>query len=354
MRLHRLLPVLVAGLTALGVVAAPAEAAGALAFAPTSLTFPSQDVGTTSAARTITATNSGDQSVFFNNVATTGNSLDFTIVTDDCIGTTLTPGASCAVSVTFSPVATGTRTANVVYTDNAANSPQSVPITGTGTGTNPPLTINDQFFSCSNGVCDIGAGHNVFINNFFTTTFQASGGTAPYTWSGQAPAGLTLRPSGLLLGAPTVLGSQTFTATVTDASGSQVTGTFSYTVTPQPAPSPPGCQTGRKLKEALSGSSFNGRTPSGTANADESKFSGCGGFSLLSVSVSNVNLPDGSQLWVSLDFNPVGEITISHQSGTMPTYNLGRFGVSRDQIRVFSSLPDAGAFQQILIGGAFS
>jgi hypothetical protein len=318
------------------------------------LTFPAQDVGTTSTAQTITATNSGDQSVFFNNVATTGNSLDFTIGTDDCIGTTLPPGASCSISVTFSPTATGTRTANVVYTDNAANSPQSVPLTGTGSGTNPPLAINDQFFSCSNGVCDIGAGHNVFINNFFTTTFQASGGTSPYTWSGQPPAGLTLRPSGLLLGAPTTLGTQTFTATVTDAAGSTATGTFSLTVTPPPAPSPSGCQTGGKLKEPLSGPSFNGVTPSGTANADETKFSGCGGFSTLSVSVNNVNLPDGTQIWVTLDFNPVGVITLSRHSGTMPTDNMGRFGVSRDQVRVYSSLPDTGAFQQILIGGSFS
>jgi hypothetical protein len=66
-------------------------------------------------------------------------------------------------------------------------------ISGTGTGTNPPLAIDSRFFSCANGVCDIGASHNVFVNNFFTTTFTASGGTAPYTWSGQVPAGLTLR-----------------------------------------------------------------------------------------------------------------------------------------------------------------
>src|SRR5439155_546937 len=36
----------------------------------------------------------------------------------------------------------------------------------------------------------------VFVNNFFSTSFLASGGTAPYTWSGQVPAGLTLRSSG--------------------------------------------------------------------------------------------------------------------------------------------------------------
>ena len=352
MRLLRLLPVLAVSVMAVGAMAAPAVAAAAVTFAPTSLTFASQDVGTTSAAQTITATNTGDQSLFFNNVA--ANTLDFTIVNDDCIGTTLPAGASCSISVTFSPQGTGTRTANVVYTDNAANSPQSVPLTGTGTGTNPPLAINDQFFTCANGVCDIGAGHNDFINNFFTTTFEATGGTAPYTWSGQPPAGLTLRPSGLLLGSPTSLGGpQTFTVTVTDATGATVTGTFSLTVNPAPAPSPPGCQTGRKLQEPLSGPSFNGQTPSGTANADETKFSGCGGFSTLSVSVKKVNLPDGTQIWVTLDFNPVGMITLRHGSGTMPTYNMGRFGVSMDAIRVYSSLPDISTFQQILIGGSF-
>jgi hypothetical protein len=46
-------------------------------------------------------------------------------------------------------------------------------------------------------------------------------------------------------------------------------------------------------------------------------------------------------------------ITLSHGSGTMPTYNMGRFGVSMDAVRVYSSLPDISTFQQILIGGSF-
>jgi Putative Ig domain/Abnormal spindle-like microcephaly-assoc'd, ASPM-SPD-2-Hydin len=351
MRFLRLLPVLAVSLAAVGAIAAPAEAAAAVTFTPTSLTFASQAVGTTSAPQTITATNSGDASLFFNNVA--ANTLDFTIVDDNCIGTTLPVGASCTISVTFSPTTTGTRTANVVYTDNAPNSPQTVPLTGTGSGTPPPLAINDQFFTCANGVCDIGAGSNVFVSNFFTTTFQATGGTAPYTWSGQPPAGLTLRPSGLLLGAPITLGTQTFTVTVTDAAGTKATGTFSLTVTGPPAPTPPGCQTGGKLKEPLSGPSFNGQTPSGTALADETQFSGCGGFSVLSVSVRDVNLPDGTRLWVTLDFKPVGTITLKGGSGSMTPYNMGDFGVSRDQIRVNSALPDVSPFQQILIGGSF-
>ena len=354
MRLLRLLPVLAVSLTAVGAIAAPARAAAAVTFTPTSLTFASQAIGTTSPPQTITATNSGDASLFFNNVALSGEALDFTIGTDDCIGTTLPAGASCTISVTFSPTTTGTRTADVVYTDNAPNSPQTVPLTGTGSGTPPPLAINDQFFTCTGGVCDIGAGSNVFVSNFFTTTFQATGGTAPYTWSGQPPAGLTLRPSGLLLGAPATTGTQTFTVTVTDAAGAKATGTFSLTVTGPPAPSPSGCQTGGKLKERLSGPTFNGQTPGGTALADETQFSGCGGFSVLSVSVRDVNLPDGTRLWVTLDFKPVGTITLKGGSGSMAPYNMGDFGVSMDQVRVFSSLPDVSTFQQILIGGSFS
>jgi hypothetical protein len=319
---------------------------------PTSLTFAAQAIGTTSAPQSITVTSTGTAGLFINSAAVP-NTLDFTVVGDGCSGLTLQPGSSCSMSITFSPTASGTRSAAFTLTDNAPNSPQTAPLTGTGTGTNPPLTIDSRFFACANGVCDVGAGSNVFVNNFFTTTFTATGGTAPYTWSGQVPAGLTLRPSGLLLGAPSVRGTSTFTVTVTDATGTTATGTFSLTVTDPPPPTPPGCQTGGVLRESLSGSVFNGRTPRGQATADETQFSGCGGFSLLSVQVRDVNLADGTQLWVTLDFGPVGTITLRGGSGTMPTFNMGQFGVSRDQIRVYSALPDVNGAQQILIGGSF-
>jgi hypothetical protein len=37
----------------------------------------------------------------------------------------------------------------------------------------------------------------------------------------------------------------------------------------------------------------------------------------------------------------------------MATYNMGRFGVSRDQVRVNSAPPDVSTAQEILIGGSF-
>jgi putative Ig domain-containing protein/ASPM-SPD-2-Hydin domain-containing protein len=353
LRLQRWLLAGVVALVALSGLAPAAQAAAAVTFTPTSLTFPTEPIGTTSPAQSVSVANTGDAGLFINSAAITGQTLDFTVVNDGCSGLTLAPGASCAMSITFKPTASGTRTAALTVTDNAPSSPQSAPLIGTGSGTNPALAINTQFFSCANSVCDIGAGSNVFVNNFFTTSFGASGGTAPYTWSGTPPSGLTLRPSGLLLGSPTATGKSTFSVTVTDAAGARASGTFSLTVTNAPAASPSGCQTGGTLKEPLSGTTFNGQTPNGEASADETKFSGCGGFSLLSVRVSHVNLPDGSQLWVTLDFKPVGVITLKGGSGTMPTYNMGDFGVSRDQVRVNSALPDVSSAQQILIGGAF-
>src|SRR4051794_33060889 len=149
-------------------------AAPAVTFTPTSLTYAAQPIGTTSAAQSITIANSGNASLFINSAQTRGtDALDFTQVDDGCSGLTLPAGGRCSVSITFQPTPTGTRSATFILTDNAPNSPQTGPTAGTGTGTTPPLAIDNRFFTCANGVCDIGAGSNVFVNNFFTTSFLA-------------------------------------------------------------------------------------------------------------------------------------------------------------------------------------
>jgi hypothetical protein len=44
----------------------------------------------------------------------------------------LAPKAKCKIAVTFTPTQTGTLTGDVTITDNAPNSPQQAPLTGTG------------------------------------------------------------------------------------------------------------------------------------------------------------------------------------------------------------------------------
>src|SRR5919198_3719595 len=65
----------------------PPASAPAVSFAPTSLTFAAQDVGTTSAPQSITVTNTGNAGLFINSAAVP-NTLDFTEVSDGCSGLT--------------------------------------------------------------------------------------------------------------------------------------------------------------------------------------------------------------------------------------------------------------------------
>ena len=71
---------------------------------------------------------------------------------------------------------------------------------------------------------------NATVNVAFSQALTATGGTAPYTWSisGSLPHGLTLS-GGTITGTPTTQETQSFTATVTDASG-LLTATASVTI----------------------------------------------------------------------------------------------------------------------------
>ena len=96
--------------------------------APASLSFARTVVGSTAAAQTVTVTNSGTASATVSGVAVTG---DFS-QTSNCAS--IAVGGSCAVTVTFQPTASGTRTGTLTVTSNANNSPTTVTLSGSGIG----------------------------------------------------------------------------------------------------------------------------------------------------------------------------------------------------------------------------
>jgi hypothetical protein len=97
----------------------------------TSLTFSSTTHGTTSASQTLTLTNGGTAVLNITSVKLGGtNPTDF-VETSAC-GATLAVNASCRLTVAFKPATTGALKAAVLFTDNAAGSPQSVALSGTG------------------------------------------------------------------------------------------------------------------------------------------------------------------------------------------------------------------------------
>jgi hypothetical protein len=56
---------------------------------------------------------------------------DFAAPTNTC-DSSLAAKSTCTISVTFTPGATGTRTATMSVNDSANNSPETVALTGTG------------------------------------------------------------------------------------------------------------------------------------------------------------------------------------------------------------------------------
>jgi trimeric autotransporter adhesin len=98
---------------------------------PTSLSFGSVKVGTTSAAKTVTLKNVGTTAITITSIAISGAEAGDFGETQTC-GSSLAASASCTISVTFKPTTTGTRSATLKVTDNAAGSPQNVSLTGTG------------------------------------------------------------------------------------------------------------------------------------------------------------------------------------------------------------------------------
>jgi hypothetical protein len=102
-----------------------------LAFFPGNLNFPPQKVGTTSQPKTITLNNPSSVLLSVSGISVTGtNATDFSY-TSIC-GKTLQPGASCTITVTFTPRVIGNRSANLTTKDSAPGSPQLLNLTGVG------------------------------------------------------------------------------------------------------------------------------------------------------------------------------------------------------------------------------
>jgi archaellum component FlaF (FlaF/FlaG flagellin family) len=99
---------------------------------PTQLNFGPQKVGTKSAVHNVTVTNTGSAAVNVASVFITGTAHRDYAETNTC-RSQIDPGASCTISVTFTPTQTGTRTALVGIIDNGGGSPQDAHLTGTGT-----------------------------------------------------------------------------------------------------------------------------------------------------------------------------------------------------------------------------
>lgn len=99
------------------------------ALSPSSLAFGNQAMGSASAAQSVALANSGTAVLTILGISTSDPNFQ---QTNTC-GMVLAAGAHCSISVTFTPLIVGNVNGALNISDNTSNSPQVLPLSGTGT-----------------------------------------------------------------------------------------------------------------------------------------------------------------------------------------------------------------------------
>jgi hypothetical protein len=130
---------------------------------PSRVNFAPQNLSISSSPAAIMLVNTGNAALSISSISITGaNASDFSL--KNACGSSLTPGASCNVSVTFTPTAGGSRTASVSVSDSAPGSPQSVRLSGAGLGPVANLSPHQLTFA-SQTVGTTSAAQAVTLTN---------------------------------------------------------------------------------------------------------------------------------------------------------------------------------------------
>ena len=211
----------------------PTPRPSAIRFTPPTLDF-TQNIGSASAPQTITVTNFGGSNINWLTFSATGPFSE----TNNC-PTVLAPAASCAVSVTFTPPASGAASGTISVSDDSYNMGPLQTLALTGTGTMPAASITPASLAFSSQVIGTsstarnvtvqssGTGPleitNVAVTGPFSQTNTCSGGIAPASSCSIA-----------VVFSPTVAGSASGVLTISGNAGTQtvnVTGSGSAPVT---------------------------------------------------------------------------------------------------------------------------
>jgi hypothetical protein len=181
-----------------------------LSASPASLNFGSQTTGT-SAVKTVTISNTGNSSVSISQITESGAAFNNAALG---LPLTLAAGQSTSFLVAFSPTATGSLTGSITVVSNAANSPLTIALSGTGV--QPQISVVPS--SVTFGNVSVG------VNNTQTITIRnPSAAAVSVTQASIAGTGFT--SSGLVL--PLSIapgGSSSFTVGFTPASATNYSG----------------------------------------------------------------------------------------------------------------------------------
>ena len=190
-----------------------------VALLPISLLFANQNLNTTSGVKTVSVTNNQTVPLNISGISSSGDFAQ----TSNCplAPSSLAAKASCTVSVTFTPTATGKRTGTLTVSDDAPNNPQTAPLAGSGV---LAVTLVPTTISFSNQtVTTTSAARTVTVQNNQSVPLTISGISASGDFAQTSTCPLS--PNTLAAASsctisitftPAALGTRTGTLTITD------------------------------------------------------------------------------------------------------------------------------------------
>jgi hypothetical protein len=302
-----------------------------IALYPTLLNFGPVQVGNSSAAQEVTVTNIGNAPMKVSSIVPGGDYSQ----TNNC-GETISAGASCAISVTFTPTAAGARSGSLALNDNLKSSPQGIALSGAGAAPAASLSPASVTFG-SESVGTTSAAQTVTLANT---------GNMPLEISSIAVSGDFAQTNNCGAGLP-VEGSCTIQVTFTPTAGGARTGQL--TVTDNAPGSPQSAAlagSGPDFTLAVGGNSSTSATVSpgqtatytlalsGTQGFDGTVSLACSGapeYSTCGVTPQSPTLSGTAQTTVTVSVNTTAGSTVTLRTPTPPpavrVWPLGMVGI---------------------------
>ncbi len=184
-----------------------------VSLSPTTLNFGRVAFGSTGAVKKVTLTNTGSVALSITSIVASANFIE----TNTC-GSSVSAGAKCTISVTFSPTETGAYSGAVTITDNANNSPQMIALVGTGinavTLSTSKLTFTSRTVGTTSSPLSVTLANNLTTALAITGVSVVGDFAQTNTCGSSVAAGTKCTIS--VTFTPTMVGSRTGTLTVTD------------------------------------------------------------------------------------------------------------------------------------------
>jgi hypothetical protein len=184
-----------------------------LAANPFAVSFGSLAVGNSSLI-SVTLTNTGTGSVAISSGSVSGAGFSMSGLS----ATTLNAGQSTSFNVKFAPTAAGAATGGVSITSDAPGSPLAIPLSGTGTQSQPGLSISPTNVPFGNIAVGSNSSQNITLTNSGNAVVNITGATASGAGFGLSGLGAqSINPGARV----------TFAATFAPTTAGNVTGSIS-------------------------------------------------------------------------------------------------------------------------------